>query len=52
MDRVVDRCAGLDVGKAIVVATVRVPGTEGGRHQETRTFTPQPPGCSRWRTGW
>jgi transposase len=38
LDRIVERCAGLDVGKAIVVATVRVPGPAGGRHQETRTF--------------
>src|SRR6266540_2136158 len=38
MDRLVERCAGLDVGKAIVVATVRVPGPDGWRQQETRTF--------------
>ena len=38
MDRIVERCAGLDVGKAIMVATVRVPGSDGGRHHESRTF--------------
>jgi transposase len=38
MDRLVERCAGLDVGKAIVVATARIPGPHGGRDQETRTF--------------
>ena len=38
MDRFVERCAGLDVGKATVVATVRIPRPEGGRHQQTWTF--------------
>jgi transposase len=38
MDRIVERCAGLDVGKAIVVATARVPGPDGERQQETQTF--------------
>src|SRR5215831_3913587 len=34
-----DRVAGLDIGKAGVEVTVRVPGhTAGGRRQETRTF--------------
>jgi transposase len=34
----VDRCAGLDVGKADVKACVRVPGPRGGRRQQIRTF--------------
>lgn len=38
MDRMVERCAGLDVHKDTVTATVRVPGEGGGRHQDTRTF--------------
>lgn len=39
MDVVVERCAGLDVHRDTVVATVRVPGDDGrGRRQETRTF--------------
>jgi len=38
MDRIVERCAGLDVGKAIVVATVRVPRPDGERLQYTQTF--------------
>ncbi len=38
MDRIVERCAGLDVGKSIVVATVRVPGPGGERVQTTHTF--------------
>ena len=38
MDTLVERCAGLDVHKATVAATVRVPGEDGGRHQDTRTF--------------
>jgi hypothetical protein len=38
MDRLVERCAGLDVHKDSVAATVRVPGVGGERGQETRTF--------------
>src|SRR6266571_8850611 len=38
MDRLVERCAGLDVHKDSVAATVRVPGKDGQRLQETRTF--------------
>jgi transposase len=38
MEVVITRCAGLDVHKATVVATVRVPGTEGRRRVETATF--------------
>ena len=41
MDVVVDRCAGLDVHRDTVVATVRVPGDGSGRSrrvQHTRTF--------------
>src|SRR5437667_5716940 len=39
MDRFVQRCAGLDVHKDTVAATVRVPGEDGQRLQETRTFS-------------
>jgi transposase len=38
MDLVITRCAGLDVHKTTVVATVRVPGTNGRRRMETVTF--------------
>jgi transposase len=38
MDIVITRCAGLDVHKATVVATVRVPGDGGGRRIVTETF--------------
>lgn len=39
MDIIVQRCAGLDVGKDEVVACVRAPGGEPGRRrQEVRTF--------------
>jgi transposase len=39
MDVVVERCAGLDVHRDTVVATVRVPGTgRRRRDQQTRTF--------------
>lgn len=40
MDMVLERCAGIDIGKNEVVACVRTPGPEGkGRQKETRTFT-------------
>lgn len=39
MEVVVERCAGIDVGKAEVVACVRVPGPGGrGRAKQTRSF--------------
>ncbi len=38
MDVIVDRCAGLDVHKKTVMATVRCPGGRGGRGQATREF--------------
>src|SRR5512132_750220 len=38
MDRLMERCAGLDVHKASVKACVRVPGEQGQRHSQTRTF--------------
>jgi transposase len=38
MDRVVERCCGLDVHKDTVVACVRTAGEGGKRRQEVRTF--------------
>ena len=38
MDRVLDRCAGLDVHQKTVVACIRVPGERGRRQQDVRTF--------------
>ena len=38
MEIVITRCAGLDVHKATVVATVRVPGADGQRRIVTETF--------------
>jgi transposase len=38
MDRIIERCAGLDVHKDSITACVRVPGGHGQRQQETRTF--------------
>ena len=38
MDRVLDRCAGLDVHKKTVAVCVRVPGAQGQRAEEVRTF--------------
>jgi transposase len=34
----VERCAGLDIGKADLKACVRVPGPRGGRRAQTKTF--------------
>jgi transposase len=39
-----DRCAGLDVHKSMVVATVRIPGPDGGRATHTQTFSTTVPG--------
>jgi transposase len=38
MERLIERCAGLDVHRDTVVACVRVPGPAGQRQQEIRTF--------------
>ena len=38
MELLIERCAGLDVHKASVTATVRVPDPSGGRLQQTRSF--------------
>ena len=38
MDVLVERVAGLDIGKKIVVVCVRTPGPGGRRVAETRTF--------------
>ena len=39
MDLLIERCAGIDIGKTEVVACVRTPGPRGeGRRKETRTF--------------
>lgn len=38
MDLMITRCAGLDVHKPTVVATVRVPAADGGRRVVTETF--------------
>jgi transposase len=40
MDLMVERCAGVDIGKNEVVACVRTPGPNGkGRRKQTRTFS-------------
>ena len=52
MDVVAERCAGLDVHRDTVVATVRVPGKRRGtRRGETRTFTTTIAGLERM-AGW
>ena len=40
MDVLVERCAGIDIGKDEVVACVRTPAASGrGRQKRTRTFS-------------
>jgi transposase len=39
VDLVVERCAGIDIGKEEVVACVRGPGADGERQKETLTFS-------------
>ena len=53
MDVMVERCAGLDVHRDDVVATVRVPG-EGRRRwdQQTRTFKSTLAGLAGLGVGW
>jgi transposase len=38
MERVLERCCGLDVGQKTVAACVRIPAPDGGREQIIRTF--------------
>ena len=38
MERVLERCCGLDVGPKTVAACVRIPAPDGGREQSIRTF--------------
>jgi transposase len=55
MERLFERCAGLDIHKDTVVACVRVPGEDGKRYQETRTFgtmTEQLLVLLDWLRGW
>ena len=50
MDVLVERCAGLDVHRDTVVATVRVPGQRRNtRRGETRTFATTITGLQRLR---
>jgi hypothetical protein len=35
MEQIIQRCAGLDIHRAVVVATVRVPDGDGGRRIHT-----------------
>lgn len=39
MELLVERCAGIDIGKEELVACVRAPGPKGGRRKETLTFS-------------
>ena len=55
VDVIVERCAGLDVHRDTVVATVRVAGSGKSRRrrvQETRTFGTTSASSSGCPTGW
>jgi hypothetical protein len=39
MDTIIERCAGLDIGKKTLTACVRTPDGKGGRRSQTRTFS-------------
>jgi transposase len=39
MDTIIERCAGLDIGKKTLTACVRAPDGKGGRRSQTRTFS-------------
>jgi transposase len=49
MDTVVERCAGLDIGKADLKACTRVPGKGRRRAQQIRTFVTTTPGLLQLR---
>ena len=49
MDILVQRCAGLDIGKADLKACVRIPGERGRRKQEIRTFATATPALLQLR---
>src|SRR5918996_5970042 len=49
MDRIIERCAGLDVHKDSITACVRIPGEHGTRHQETQPFGTITRGLLAWR---
>jgi len=55
MGTLVARCAGLDVHKDSVTACVRVPGEDGGRRSETRSFSATTAGLlllAEWLTSY
>jgi transposase len=53
MEAVVERCAGIDIGKATLKATVRVQGGARRKTQrEVRTFQTTTPDLQALRDGW
>jgi transposase len=52
MELLIERCAGLDVHKASVTATIRVPDQAGGRLQQTRSLRATTAGLVLLGTGW
>ena len=52
MDLLIERCAGLDVGKLEVVACVRAPDGKGGRRSEVRTYDTFTSGLEALPAGW
>ena len=51
MNRLIERCAMLDIHKSQITACVRVPDDVGGRRQEIREFATTFGACSPWPTG-
>ena len=50
LDVVIERCAGIDIGKKLIVAAVRPLGA--GRTGEVRSFGGSPGTWRRWLIGW
>jgi transposase len=51
VDTLIERCAGLDIGKADLKACIRIPGPGKRRHREVRTFSTMTAGlldCRQW----
>jgi transposase len=52
MDVLIDRCAGLDIGKKTLTACVRTPDGRGGRASAIRTYSTMTRALGCCGTGW
>jgi hypothetical protein len=52
MRRLIDRCAGIDVGQALLVVSVRVVSELGRVAEEVRSFGATTPDLLTCGTGW